>query len=89
MRGMTRKEQLKEIPYPVEFGESPKDKRRYAFALALAEHWQTVPKTREEAEAMIPSLPRHLKWAYDRGDIQWSMVEYLQGKLRAMEAEDR
>ena len=29
---MTRKEQLKAIPYPVEFGESEKDKRDYALA---------------------------------------------------------
>lgn len=85
---MTRKEQLKAIPYPVEQGESEKDKRDYALALEVAEHWQTVPKTHEEREAMIPRLPRKLKWAYDRGEIRWSMVEYLQGKLRAMEAED-
>ena len=30
---------------------------------------------------MIPSLPRHLMWAYERGEIRWSMVEYLQDKL--------
>ena len=42
---MTRKDQLKEIPYPVELGESPKDKQSYALAVEVAEHWQTVPKT--------------------------------------------
>ena len=67
---MTRKEQLKAIPYPVEQGESEKDKRDYALALEVAEHWQTVPKTHEEREAMIPRLPRKLKWAYDRGEIR-------------------
>ena len=59
-RRMTRKDQLKEIPYPVGLGESAEDKRHYALALAIAEHWQTMPKTRTEAEAMIPSLPAAL-----------------------------
>jgi hypothetical protein len=81
---MTRKEQLKEIPYPTELGESEKDRQSYALALEVAEAWPTMPKSREEAKA---SLPRRLQWAYERGDIKWSMVEYLQRKLREMEAE--
>ena len=85
---ITRKEQLKSIPYPVEQGESEKDKLDCALALEVAEHWETMPTTREEADKMSFSLPRKLKWAHDRGEIRQSMVEYLQGKLRAMEAED-
>jgi hypothetical protein len=89
---MTRKEQLKEIPYPTELGESEKDRQDYALALQIMEHLTTMPKTHEERMEMMGSLPRHLQWvkkAYERGEVRWSMVEYLQDRLRAMEAEDQ
>jgi hypothetical protein len=86
---MTRKEQLKSIPYPVEQGESAKDKQDYALAIEVAEHWETMPTTREEAEKMSFSLPRRLKWAHDRGEIRTGMLKYLLDKLREMESEDQ
>jgi hypothetical protein len=86
---MNRKDQLREIPYPVEQGESDQDKWDYDLVLEVAEHWETRPKTREEAEKMSWSLPRHLKWAHDRGEIRHGMLKYVYGQLRAMETEDQ
>ena len=86
---MTRKEQLREIPYPVDlFGDSPVMKQRYARAVEILEHWETFPKTHTEAMAMLPSLPKRLQWVYQRGEIHQSMVKYLQDQLRVMEADD-
>jgi hypothetical protein len=84
---MNRKDQLREIPYPVDlFGDSPVMRQRYALALEIAEHWETFPKTRAEQEAMIPSLPKHLR--FRALGIHQSMVQYIQDQLREMEVDD-
>ena len=85
---MTRTEQLQAIPYPVEQGESAEDKKQYDLVLAVAEQWPTRPTTREEQEAMLPSLPKNLQGPVKRGEIRNSMLN-MYDKLGAMEAEDQ
>jgi hypothetical protein len=85
---MTRKEQLASIPYPTELGESPDDKRDYTLAMAVTEYLHAVPQTKSEGELMFADLPKHLKGAHDRGEIRWSMVKYLLGRLKEMEASE-
>jgi hypothetical protein len=81
---MTRKEQLKEIPYPTHLGDSPEDKKQYALALEVAEHWTTLPKTPEEAKEMALSLPKRLQWSHE--GVRRSMLEYLLKQMQAMES---
>ena len=85
---MTRKEQLKAIPYPANLGDTPMMRQCYANVIEILEHWPAFPKTREEGEKMKFSLPKRLQWAYERGDIYQSHVGYVQRKLREMEIDE-